>query len=110
MKKPPVENPIDKLSLKLWREEIAAEDISDGEHALQDAKARLDKDHKKELAGKVMQIIQKNFTKRQIEVFNSFVETGSYRETARVLGLGQSHVFRVVTKIQKVVKGNIGYL
>lgn len=105
MKKPNPEHPIIKLSLSQWEEKKRLDDLTDEDKALQDAKDRLSKDHRQELATKIQAIINGlSLTEKQLKIFSTYVETGSYRETARQLDIQQSYTHKVVTKIQDSVK------
>lgn len=105
MKKPDPQHPINKLSLVLWEQQRRLEEMTDEDKILQECKDGLNVIHKKQLAKKVQKIIKGlGLTKKQLKVFTSYVDTGSYRQTARELTIDHAYAIRIIQKIQELVK------
>lgn len=105
MKKPDPQYPLIKLSLAQWEENRRLDEMTPEDKILQECKDGLNAIHKKQLAKRAQLIIKGlGLTKKQLKIFSTYVETGSYRETARNLKIEHPHVIRTVQKIQELVK------
>lgn len=105
MKKPNPIPLIDQMAFNEWQEKKALDDLSDDDKAGNDAVEQFKAAAKKGRANGIAEIIRGlGLTKRQIEIFESYVETNNYSETARLLNIRHPHVMRTVEKIQQRVK------
>ena len=102
MKKPDPISALDKASMEEW----VRSDTSEEDRALQDMKDDLRRQHAKQRAKQVMEVMKATCTKRQIEIFLVFVETGSIRETARKFDIFANAVQETVDKVRRRVIEN----
>lgn len=90
---------LNQRAIEEWKRSL----VEDEDNALQETKDELRRQHQKQRAKVVMEIIKNTCTPRQVEIFLNYVETGSSRGTGRQLGIDEARVRIVIEKVKNRV-------